>query len=676
MQFQLYIVIILLLVMMLRIKCIMINKSYLRRSLNSMVSSLNMNLMNININNNDVITNNMIIKENSQQNLPDETKIILKNELELLHTKEKKLYDDLKKWRKEISDIEGTPIYSVCKNEVFESSIRQLPTKLDELKILSGVGPIVLEKRGIDILNIVKPHIQSIMESRNLLKLQGTMNNEIQQIMSDVSVPSWWIDKPKQKRELETERKPRTKKTKEISENILIELRENNSFEAEQLTSSQRTIAEQILNTTNNVFLTGSAGTGKSYLLKYLIHKFQETYDEGCVAVTAPTGVAAVNIGGQTIHSFAGIGLGTGSHESIINKVKKSTKHIKRWKNTKILIIDEISMMDSSLFELIDNIGRVTCGQNNLPFGGIRIIVVGDFMQLPPVPQKGARDRNFCFESPIWEESKLKENTIYLADVIRQTNAEFVGLLNEVRIGQLSSKSSKLLDLCLINKKSRPDDDIVPTKLYCTNKDVDSENESRLDELSGEMVTVTATDFWKYRSSQAYQNQNVLDMMTKLVPKAINLKVGAQVMLLRNRIQYQGKVSNLVNGSRGVIKSFVSIDGEEIPVVKFDNGLQIPITKVPYERVGVDGESVLIRNQVPLKLAWAVTVHKSQGSTLSRAELLLDNAFDYGQVYVALSRVQSLDGLWLQKSITNSAIKANPKAIKYYNEINSSQNFQ
>jgi len=638
----------------------------LKQRLHGIRSPNRMLSLNMNLNVHDNINNMIPIADNKRETLTEETRIILKNELELLHAKENQLYSDLKEWRKIKSTAEGTPLYSICKNDLIESLIRKLPKTVQEFGILSGVGPKMIERRSSEILDIVAAHYEPIMESREVLKLQGLINEEArQQIMADVNVPSWWCEKPVKEKK---ERKPRTKSIKVIPDEVMKEIREINSFDADDLTPAQRQIADQILKGNDNVFITGSAGTGKSYLLKYLINQLQNIYGEDAIAVTAPTGVAAVNIGGQTIHSFAGLGYTLSSPEITIMKIMKSKKHKSSWKQTKVLIIDEISMMDSSLFELLDKIARNILDRMNIPFGGIRLVFVGDFMQLPPVPLKGSSDRNFCFESPIWDQCNLKKNTIYLSDIIRQTNVEFIGLLNEIRLGHLTSKSSNLLNSCLVENKPRPDDDIIPTKLYCTNKDVDGENESRLHELPGELTTITATEMWKSQSSNSVQNLRVREMMSKLIPTTINLKIGAQVMLLRNRIQYQSRHSSLVNGSRGVIKSFVTIDDENIPVVKFDNGMEIPITKVPFERM--EGDCILIRNQIPLKLAWAITVHKSQGSTLSRAELLIDKAYDYGQAYVALSRVQSLEGLWLQKPITSKAIKANPKAIQYYNDIN------
>lgn len=330
-----------------------------RRSLNRMFSS-NMN---------------PIHSDNSKEHLSDEIKIVLKNELELLHSKEKLLYNDLKEWRKKRTQIEGTPLYSICRNDVLESVIRQLPTNVQEFAILSGVGPVMIEKRSQDILEIVSAHIKPIMESREVLKQQGLMTDEArQQIISDVNLPSWWSEKPAKEKK---ERKPRPKKI-EISESVIKEIRQSNSFDSDDLTPSQKAVADQILNNDDNVFLTGSAGTGKSYLLKYLINQLKDLHGENAVAVTAPTGVAAINIEGQTVHSFAGIGYGLSDPNTLIAKVMKSKKLKSTWKKTKVLIIDEISMMDSSLFELLDSIARAVFDRMDLPFGGMRIIFVGD----------------------------------------------------------------------------------------------------------------------------------------------------------------------------------------------------------------------------------------------------------------------------------------------------------
>lgn len=419
-----------------------------------------------------------------------------------------------------------------------------------------------------------------------------------------------------------------------------------------------------------------------------------KAYGEETVAVTAPTGIAAINIGGQTVHSFAGIGLGRGERPAIVKKVMKNKSAVDRWKQTKVLIIDEISMLDRNLFELLDEIARRVCG-NDLPFGGIQIVVVGDFMQLPPVQNTG-----FAFESDVWIAAgfEVRKGTIYLQQVVRQSDADFIQYLNEVRLGIYSRDFHLRLQECLVTNKPKPTNGIIPTKLYAVNKQVDEENTMRLAELAGEELVVKAKDMWKVLPSKKILEEFLIEGVEQMIPKEIRLKVGAQVMLLRNRsrMTYGGAIQatgpSLVNGSRGKIVAFsesVLHPGMMLPTIMFDNGMTVTIGPVEYEYKGPQGDGKIIRQQVPLKLAWyayvycsllhfvyfscmcrAATVHKSQGCTLTCAELMLDRAFDYGQTYVALSRVKNLDGLWLSTPLKPSAVKAHPLVLNFYGYVN------
>ena len=322
-----------------------------------------------------------------------------------------------------------------------------------------------------------------------------------------------------------------------------------------------------------------------------------------------------------------------------------------------------------------------------MPFGGVQVVVVGDFLQLPPVPSKYTKSREFCFESPVWNDLGLgyideygyihsdTMNTVTLNEIVRQNDDDFSGLLNDVRVGELSDKQLDILNSCVVSRKSPPTDGIVPTKLYSINKDVDKENSDRLMELPGDAVEIKATDVWQEMPSVSSMKRTITDNVDRAIPESIHLKVGAQVMLLRNRSNNPDDTSNvgrslgLVNGSRGVITGFVrssSAAGGLVPRVCFDNGQEVIIGPVEYFSSGPGGDGQLVRSQVPLKLAWAITIHKSQGSTLSRAELMLSNTFDYGQAYVALSRVTSIEGLWLTEPLRRDNVRANPLVLDYF----------
>jgi len=266
---------------------------------------------------------------------------------------------------------------------------------------------------------------------------------------------------------------------------------------------------------------------------------------------------------------------------------------------------------------------------------------------------------------------------VELRTVVRQSGDQtFINLLNQIRIGQCPNSITNALEACHVSRKALPSDGIVPTKLYCTNKNVDEENNRKLAQLPTKEVVFRATDEYKGNYNQSQQN-SLSQTMDKKTPSEIRLKVGAQVILTRNMPN-----NNLVNGSRGVVKGF-NDDEDEItsnygkkkssgsskafPVVHFSNGVRMVVTEESVFQGGATG--AMTRSQLPLKLAWSLTVHKSQGMTIERAELQLDDAFDFGQVYVALSRVTSLDGLWVRGGrITQSVVKAHPKVKSFYKQ--------
>ncbi|RYH28624.1 hypothetical protein EON65_11490 [archaeon] len=303
---------------------------------------------------------------------------------------------------------------------------------------------------------------------------------------------------------------------------------------------------------------------------------------------------------------------GEGDPQKILQKVLKTKSSVQRWKETKVLVIDEISMLDKRLFELLDTIAR-TVRNTDLPFGGIQLIAVGDFLQLPPVRKTG--NREFCFESPVWEAAglHLRNGYVYLRTAERQNDENFVAFLNEVRLGILSDQFFKNLNACLVNRKAKPANGIIPTKLYAVNKQVDEENNMRLAELPGEVITMVALDMWKIKPTKATDSQILREGVENLIPESIDLKLGAQVMLLRNRsrMTYGGIVktssTSLVNGSRGRIVAFtesVQRPGMLIPTVLFDNGMKTIIGPVEYEYKIPKVEGSIVRIQVPLKLAW------------------------------------------------------------------------
>merc|ERR1740129_389 len=315
--------------------------------------------------------------------------------------------------------------------------------------------------------------------------------------------------------------------------------------------------------------------------------------------------------------------------------VRRSSTVVGRWQNTRVLVIDEISMLDSNLFDALDAIGKAA-RMSQAPFGGLQVILCGDFLQLPPVQGRGEPTKSFCFQASAWKKNRLDAGTVVLTETVRQAgDPEFAKALNEIREGVVSPESEQLFRVCCVDVKAVPTDGIVPTRLYCLNVDVDRENSARLAQLPGQATVLRARDHFKGIRDPRLRQQfsTVLD---KKVSSQLELKVGAQVIMLKNKPELK-----LVNGSRGIVESFEA--GR--PVVRFDNGKSVHLG---VERFTQGSSSTsLTRLQVPLKLGWAMTVHKSQGTTLSRAELQVEDAFEAGQSYVALSRLTCTAGLWI-----------------------------
>jgi len=387
-----------------------------------------------------------------------------------------------------------------------------------------------------------------------------------------------------------------------------------------------------------------------------IIKTFRTQYGhEKNIGITSTTGISAILLGGATLHSYLGIGLGTGSIGSLTTKILRNPFIRKRWNQLSTLIIDEVSMLSPDLFDKLEAVARAV-RYDESPFGGIQLILSGDFCQLPVVGE----DR-FCFEANTWD--KCIDHTVYLTDILRQTELDFQTCLSEIRMGKVSSASKKLLtsrcDVKLTN-----DSGIKPTKLYPTNASVDSFNEDELDALAsdGREFKQYIMDITMYGTSMK-NREYILEKYKKncLAPEDLQLCVGAQVMLLFN-MDFD---KQLVNGSRGVVTGFT----DDIPVVKFINGEEVVVDYHIWD-IEENDQKLMRMVQIPLKLAWALTIHKCQGATLDYAEVELGTVFEYGQAYCALSRVRNIEGLSIN-GLDFDRIKAHPKAIDYYENLES-----
>jgi len=421
--------------------------------------------------------------------------------------------------------------------------------------------------------------------------------------------------------------------------------------------TEEQTIAYKLFLQGKNILVTGQAGTGKSFLIKKIVSYCEKTNKN--FAVTAMTGSAAFLINGKTIHSWGSLGVGDKSAFSYAESILKTWPKKVKWQRCKVLIIDEVSMMNASFFELIEHVARLVKSSDK-PFGGIQVILLGDFYQLPPV-SKGIEDNRFCFESDRWVD--VINEKIVLNEIIRQKDPSFQKVLSEVRTNNLSQET-----IDIINSRVGIEPDlsigIIPTILYSTKKSVDKMNKQEFDKLAGDEVIEyeTTYEILSERTSKIkeieYEKYKQFIDSENNYEKTLFLAVGAQVMLLKNIDQEKG----LVNGSRGVVIGF---DDNCLPMVKFCSG---EIHTIHYHDYLYEISNVtqLIAKQIPLSLAWCTTIHKSQGQTLDSVKINIGRGiFEYGQTYVALSRARNLEGLYIE-DFDEKKIRVHPKVVDFF----------
>ncbi len=385
------------------------------------------------------------------------------------------------------------------------------------------------------------------------------------------------------------------------------------------------------------MFLTGEPGSGKTYVLNQYIDWLMSR--DISVAITASTGIAATHIGGTTIHSWSGIGARDTLTQYDLDHIMTNEKTVRRVKKARVLIIDEISMLDGRVLDMVESVCR-TVKQSGDSFGGMQVILVGDFFQLPPIAGRGEMSR-FAFESRSWDSAKFL--TCYLSEQHRQEDDLLLGLLNSIRKNDIDESHYTLLS----EQTDISYTDIEPTKLYTHNSNVDSMNNARLLELN----TTRATFKMESMGSKPVVESLV---RTCLSPEVLELRKEAMVMCTKNNFE-----AGYVNGTLGRVIDFDSDDG--YPVIETSEGRRIKIAPQSWSVVE-DGKMRGEITQVPLRLAWAITVHKSQGMSLDAAEIDLRNAFTYGQGYVALSRVRSLAGMKVI-GLNSQALLVDPRVV-------------
>jgi ATP-dependent DNA helicase PIF1 len=427
----------------------------------------------------------------------------------------------------------------------------------------------------------------------------------------------------------------------------------------------------------HNIFITGPGGSGKSALIRLIndhaYKKFKGIY------VTAMTGCAAVllNCKAKTLHSWAGIGLGNGTIEQLVTKIKKNKFAKALWKSTDILVVDEVSMLSLKLFNVLNAIGKAVRNNPN-PFGGIQLVFSGDFFQLPPVGDKDEIDtQRFCFESEDWNTVFRPDCQIQLIKIFRQTDEIYSTILNQIREGKIRRKSNDML-LEYVGRPFAANLVAEPTKLFPTRVKVENINNTKMSALQSdekEFKIKYLKDLEMTRAERVtrcdYTDKDIqmeLEFLANnlICEKEMKLKVGAQVMSIINIQSDRGL--DVCNGSQGIITGFCAISG--CPQVKFNNGIEMIMTRNIWQSDKIPGIGV---SQVPLILAWALTIHKSQGATLDAAEIDVGSGiFECGQTYVALSRVKSLDGLYLT-SFDASKIRINRKVKEFYDNLTLNQ---
>ena len=434
----------------------------------------------------------------------------------------------------------------------------------------------------------------------------------------------------------------------------------------DQLTDEQKR-AFFLVEEGKSIFLTGPGGTGKSFLLKTIYELIPERTGKH-VAVTALTGCAALLIGrfAKTLHSWAGVGLARESSAALATAVRRSGKALRRWLGTDILIIDEVSMMTPELLEKLDEVAKLV-RRSSKPMGGLQIVFVGDFYQLPPVIKDKDQETPFVFESDVWRE--IIQETVSLTQILRQRDPVFHKILDEARKGGVTPESLQILQ----SRTNQPWQQlkIRPTLLFTRRAEVDNVNERNLKALKSERRIFKAETVFapiegtKGLTKDSPEIKRYVEKMDKDGPYMgeLILAIGAQVMLLTN-LDFD---AGLVNGSRGVVTGF---DPSGAPLVQFLRGEPIPVPASSWESAEFEG---LGRKQIPLKLAYAITIHKAQGATLDCP--LIDigtSTFEYGQAYVALSRVKNLESLYIW-DVEPTAFRAHPKVLDFYNRLSAAK---
>lgn len=409
-------------------------------------------------------------------------------------------------------------------------------------------------------------------------------------------------------------------------------------FESTSL-SPEQTSALAILHSGENVFLTGGAGSGKSFLVR----EFMREGDGDMMPLLASTGAAAVLVGGRTFHSFFGLGIMDGGPNATLERATNDKRLMARLRKVEGIIIDEISMIPGSALWVAESLAQ-RARESRLPWGGLRVIAVGDFAQLPPVTKTG--DRDWCFRNPVWEASGFQ--VCLLSHNQRVSDDRFLDVLHDIRHGLVTPRVKEFLE-----ERTRPHDEEHPApRLFPRRAQADEYNQRRLSEIPEVEVEIDSVYFGSERHVEML-------MKNSPVPVKLSLKIGCHVLFLQNDPQ-----KRWVNGTRGQV---VEIEKDQV-VVKKQNGREVSVEKVTFSTQDSEGNVVASVLQYPLALAYATTIHKSQGATLDELWCDLSSLWEPGQAYVALSRLRSGEGLHLIRWSPRSVL-TDPRVMDFYRQL-------
>lgn len=404
--------------------------------------------------------------------------------------------------------------------------------------------------------------------------------------------------------------------------------------------SAEQSQALELLRSGENVFLTGGAGSGKSYLIRYFMRELEPKQ----MPILASTGAAAVLLGGRTFHSFFGLGIMDGGPDATFARASRDQKLAKRLKEVEGVIIDEVSMIPGQALMIAEALAQKARG-SKLPWGGMRMIAVGDFAQLPPVTQHG-QNRDWCFLNQVWQDSGFQN--VVLSHNQRVADNYFLDVLSDVRKGLTTARVKDFLN----DHRRTHDLEDVGTRLFPRKVQSEKFNQYKLDQIPDAEVLIDTIYLG---------NEKQIEFLMKSapVPVQLKIKIGAQVMFIQNDMQ-----KRWINGTRGKV---VQIEIDKI-IVKKENGREVTVDKSSFALQDADGNIVASAIQFPLNLAYATTIHKSQGATLDDLWCDLSALWEPGHAYVALSRLRNPEGLklinWNQRSII-----VDPRVIDFYQRI-------